>query len=76
MIPEPEFDAFALRSLPDGVYRIERRMIPVRDNSAVSNDDRKPVVAVHSGYDVTVGLLGCENRMDVEQRELELPVRP
>lgn len=40
---------FALRRGPDGVYRVDGRVIPVCYDAAGCVDDGKPVVAVHSG---------------------------
>ncbi len=44
-------DRFQLRLEPDGVYRVDGRVIPVRDNAILGVDDRKPVVLVHRGQD-------------------------
>lgn len=50
MAPGP--DRFALRLGPDGVYRVDGRVVPIREDGAESRiDDREPVVGVHRGID-------------------------
>lgn len=41
---------------PDGVYRVDGRVIPSADHPAFRVDDGEPVVGVHSGIDNAEGL--------------------
>ena len=60
-------DRFALREDPDGVYRVDGRVIPVRDEAAVRDDNGEPVVGVQRLSDMGVGRLGREAGVNVEQ---------
>lgn len=56
-----------LRRSPDGVYHIQGRVIPVRDNAALGVDNGQPVVGIHDGKDVCMGLLGSQVSVDVKE---------
>ena len=43
---------------PDGVYRIDGRVIPVGNDTTLRVDDGKLVLGVHDGADDGVGLSG------------------
>lgn len=62
-----ESTRFDLRLEPDGVYCVDGRFIPVRDNSAICLNNSKPVVRVHVLNNGGVGLLGALRGVDVEQ---------
>ena len=71
-------DRFALRREPNGVYRVDGRVIPVCDDRAESvggNDDGESVVCVHDAQDMRISRFGSVLGMNVEERVLELPVR-
>mgnify|MGYP006873511011 CR=1 FL=1 len=71
-------DRFALRLEPNGVYRVDGRVIPVCDNctnNVGADDDSQSIISIHGRQDVCVGLLGAVIGMDVEKRVLELPIR-
>ncbi len=62
-------DRFKLWREPDGVYRVDGRVIPVADNSAkeISTvNDGKPVVSVKRLCDMGVGVLGRQPTVDVK----------
>ncbi|KEY05144.1 hypothetical protein [Brucella inopinata] len=56
-----------LRFTPDGIYRIDGRVIPVGDDPALSIDDRKFVSSVHSGTDNGISLGGAVLGVDVPE---------
>lgn len=58
---------FALLLEPDGVYRVDGRVIPVCDKAAISNDHSKPVVVVHDADNCVVGLLGSQFSVNIEK---------
>ena len=54
---------------PNGVYRLDGRVVPVGHDSTKgvsSNDHGKPVVGVHGGDDMGVSLIGSKIGVDVE----------
>ena len=58
---------FALTLCPDGVYRVDGRVIPVRDDSALSVDDGQPVVSIERKEDVSIGGLGSVLGVNVKK---------
>lgn len=38
-------ERFSLRPMPNGVYCVDGRVIPIADHSAVCLNDRKPIVS-------------------------------
>lgn len=71
-----QIDCFCLSLGPDGVYRVDGRVIPVRDEARIGVDHSKPVVPIKNLSDMGVGLLGRHSRADIEQRQLELVPSP
>lgn len=62
-------DRFALSLGPDGVYRIEGRMIPIRDDRAepVSTvDDCQPIIPIHCAENMGICHGGIIGRMHIE----------
>ena len=63
-LPAPSVDRFALRLRPDGVYFVEGRVIPVRDESSLALDNGEAVVRVHDRVDPSKdlgwGVLGVQ----------------
>lgn len=60
-------ERFALRLVPDGVYRVDGRVIPVCDNAVLSVNDSQPVVSVHNSKNVGIGLLGSQLGVNVKE---------
>lgn len=61
---------FALRLQPDGVYRVDGRVIPVADHSAKPVgciDDSESVIGIHGCMNVCVGVLGRVGAVHIEQ---------
>lgn len=52
--------------MPNGVYRLDGRVIPVGDDTAISDDHSQLVVGVHRGEDMSVGLLGSQLGVDIK----------
>jgi len=61
---------------PDGVYLSDGRPIPSADNTSLGVNHRQPIVGVHNGDDLGKGILGAEQRIDVEEGVLELVPLP
>ncbi|WP_424982109.1 hypothetical protein [Maritalea sp. S77] len=60
-------ERFTLRPMPNGVYSIDGRLIPIRDDSARSLNDSKSVVGVYSARNMGVSLGGAAAGMDVKE---------
>lgn len=60
-------DRFALLRKPDGVYLVDGRLVPVRDDGAVGFDYGEPVVAIHDAEHGGVGVCGAVLGAHVEQ---------
>lgn len=65
-------DRFKLHTGPDGVYRIDGRVIPIRDDGPKvvgGIDNGQAVVGVHDHSHAVIGLVGRQRGVDVEKRE-------
>ena len=60
-------DLFALTCKPDGVYCINGRSIPIRDDSTVCLNNSKPVVGVHNADNLGVRIGGTKIGVDLEK---------
>ena len=60
-------DRFELRREPDGVYRIDGRVIPSAYDASLCVDHCDPVVGVHNGKNKVRGLVGVVGRVHIEQ---------
>ena len=60
-------ERFALRREPDGVYRVDGRVVPIADDTTLGVDDRQAVVGVQRGSNMGVGRFGVMGRVDVEK---------
>ena len=60
-------DRFALRREPNGVYFVDGRTIPVRDNGAISLNDSEAVIGVHNGNNAGVGIGGAKLGVHIEE---------
>lgn len=60
-------DGFALRAMPDGIYLVDGRTIPVADDAALSVNHSEPVVSVEKTGNDGIGLGGAVIGVDVEQ---------
>lgn len=61
---------FALRRDPDGVYRIDGRVIPVRDDGAcaeVAVDHRKAIIPIHDRLNDSERLSGSVLGVNVKE---------
>ena len=60
-------DLFALTRKPNGIYCINGRSIPIRDDSTVCLNNSKPVVGVHNADNLGVRIGGTKIGVDVEK---------
>ena len=61
---------FALRREPDGIYLVDGRVIPVRDDSAkggVTIDYSKPIVGIHGSEDSRINFSGSQLGVNVKK---------
>jgi hypothetical protein len=63
----PSPDRFTLCLGPDGVYRVDGRVIPSADHPSHRIDHNELVVVVHGSADQGKGILGRVGRVHVEQ---------
>lgn len=71
ILGDGNWNRFALRREPNGIYRVDGRVIPVCDEGAEpigTVDDRQSVVRVHNTPNIGVSLLGSVAGMNEEQR--------
>lgn len=64
----PRPDRFELRLGPDGVYRVNGRVIPIADDAAKGVDDCQLVPEIHLRADQRVSRSGVCLGVNVEQR--------
>lgn len=60
-------ERFRLLLEPDGVYRVDGRAIPSRDDPAACIDHGEPIVGIHSRCNNSIGLIGVVLGVHVEQ---------
>ena len=60
-------DRFALHLGPDGVYRVDGRIIPSTDHPAHGVDNDQFVVKIHRGVHQRESLGGIVGRVHIEQ---------
>ena len=58
-------DRFKLTLGPDGIYRVDGRVIPAADHPAYRVDNGKPVIGVHGGVDNLKSPMGAVIGMNV-----------
>lgn len=66
-IAPKENSRFDLRLGPDGVYRVDGRIIPIADNSTLGINNSKPVIGVHGLANMSISQAGVELGVDVKQ---------